>query len=206
MKQLRIGDIDLQGVKAVVFDLDGTLYDNRLLIARLALADPRHALWMLADRQTRKKLKGVDFGNAKSFYQGFIDEISKKTGISFEHIKDWYINIYTSHILKVLRKHYKVADYVEPLLKALRDRGITIVIFSDYGCVDDKLRAIGLLPELIDHREVTADFGGLKPCKGAFERLLLKLGLSAQEVLMIGDRDESDGEGARSIGMRFIKV
>lgn len=206
MKELSIDDIDLRGVSAVVFDLDGTLYDNRWLIVRLAFADPRHALWMLADRQIRQKLKGVDFGDADSFHKCFITEISSKTGVPFERIKDWYRNIYTPHILRVLNRHYKVADYVEPLLRALRERNIKTVIFSDYGHVDEKLRAIGLSPELVDYRLATTDFGGLKPCKGSFERLLLSLGLTATQTLMIGDREESDGEGARSVGMRFLKI
>lgn len=206
MKNLLIEDINLEGVKVVVFDLDGTLYDNNWLITRLAFADPRHALWMLADRKTRKKLKGVDCETAEGFYHAFITEITRRVGVDYERVKDWYVNIYTPHILRVLHKHYKIADFVEPLMKALRERGIKTVIFSDYGFVDNKLKEMGLDPELVDYRLATGDFGGLKPCKGAFERLLTFLGVTAQETLMIGDREESDGEGARSVGMRFLKV
>ena len=44
-------------IKAVIFDLDGTLYDFKDLPKRLIWAMPTHALRLGADRKIRKSLK-----------------------------------------------------------------------------------------------------------------------------------------------------
>ena len=40
-------------ISAVIFDLDGTLYDNKRLPLRLILADPLNVLTLAAERKAR---------------------------------------------------------------------------------------------------------------------------------------------------------
>ncbi len=45
-----------------------------------------------------------------------------------------------------------------------------------------------------------------KPEPALFEAGLARLGTAAQETVVIGDNDETDGLGARQLGMRFAKI
>ena len=48
--------------------------------------------------------------------------------------------------------------------------------------------------------------GGLKPCKESFEKICRALDLHPEECLMVGDREDTDGDGAKSVGMAFEHV
>ncbi len=206
MKQLRIEDIDLEGVKAVVFDLDGTLYDKHHLAWYLIFADLRHALWIHAERIARKKLKGQDFGDADTFYKTMFSYISEKRNVPYQAVKEWYNESYMPSMTEILYTHYQAADYVLPLLKQLNESGIKTIVLSDYGCVEDKIRAIGLEPKMFDYCVSAPELGGLKPNKQLYERLLKLMRVKPKEAMMIGDRMDTDGEGAEAAGMRYMII
>ena len=88
----------------------------------------------------------------------------------------------------------------------LREKGVKIVVFSDYGFVEEKLNAIGFDLQWADYLFDAPSLGGLKPCREAFMNVCKKIGIEPQHSLMIGDRDDTDGDGAKSVGMRFVKV
>ena len=46
--------LDLDGIKAVIFDLDGTLFDKKNLPLNLIMADPLYALVLKNERTARK--------------------------------------------------------------------------------------------------------------------------------------------------------
>ena len=92
------------------------------------------------------------------------------------------------------------------ILKELNKRGIKTAVFSDYRCVEDKIRAIGLEPKLFDYCEAAPELGGLKPNRTLFERLLKIMRVKPEQALMIGDREDTDGQGARNGGMKYLKV
>ena len=206
MKKLTADNMDLRGIKAVVFDLDGTLYNKRFLPLYLILGDLRHVLLLASERNAKRILKGQAFENGEVFYRTLFNHISRYQHVPYMVARDWYFGRYLPLTIRILEKHYQARPFVEPLLKELHKRGIKTVVFSDYRCVDEKLAALGLDPDEFDYRESAMDLGGLKPNKRLFEHLLETIGVTAQETLMIGDRRDTDGIGARSVGMRFIKV
>ena len=132
--------------------------------------------------------------------------MSRLCGVSPKRAQQWYEQDYMPLMVRLLERYYNVDSFVVPLLKELRRRGILTVVFSDYGLVDDKLRALGADPELFDFRLAAPDMGGLKPNRQLFEKVLSEVGVSAGEALMAGDREDTDGEGARAVGMRYINV
>lgn len=197
---------ELKHLRGVVFDLDGTLYDNKRLPLHLILADPRHMFILQAERKARKSIKGRDLVTQEAVYDSLFSLIAAANGCTREHAADWYHNRYMPLQAAVLSLHYVPRPLVRELFEAIRAQGKKVVIFSDYGSCAEKLEALGIEPAWVDHVFDAPSFGGLKPCREAFTRMLEAAGLIASETLMVGDRDDTDGEGARRVGMQFFNV
>lgn len=206
MRQLQVSDINLRGIRAVVFDLDGTLYDKRTLKWRMVRTNLGHLQLLAAERKSVAALRGRCYGSGAEFYKALFEAISSRCSVTIAEVREWYMYHYLPDMVTLLKKHCKVAPYAPPLLAALRQRGIRLAVFSDYGCVEQKLEALGLQKGAFDALFSAPDMGGLKPCTVLFEKVLSELGVQPSEALMIGDREDTDGEGARAVGMRFINV
>ena len=159
-----------------------------------------------SERNARRKLKGQFFGSPDAFYESLFAHIASHQNIPALYAKQWYFGEYMPLMVSVLEKHYHADSFVVPLVTELHKRGIRVAVFSDYRCVDEKLRAIGLDPELFDYRLASPELGGLKPNRQLFEKVLSAIGVGASEALMIGDREDTDGAGARSAGMRYVRA
>jgi HAD superfamily hydrolase (TIGR01549 family) len=189
--------------KAVIFDLDGTLYDKSGLAMRLVWSQlHRGALSLLKrEREVRKELRGKHFASEDAFYKAFFSRFDKP-----EFARRWYFDQYMPDMVSILRKHYRIATWVESQMLELRARGLKVVVFSDYGSVQQKLEAIGFRLAWADYLFEAPALGGLKPCKESFEKICQTMDVLPKECLMVGDRQDTDGNGARSAGMAFVYV
>ncbi len=198
--------LNIDNIRSVVVDLDGTLYNKRFIAVRMAIADLRHARLMLAERKVRKQLAGQYFGSEDNVYTTLYQLIAKKTGKTELEVKDWYENTYMPTMVGVIAKYYPLTDFARNLINDCNEKNIPVIVFSDYGCVKEKLQALGLSPQQFAHIYAAPQLGGFKPNKEAFVKLLQTLNLKAEETLMIGDRIDTDGIGAQSVGMPFYQV
>lgn len=186
-------------MKAVIFDLDGTLYDKSGLVKRLIWSQIlRGHLFMLGhERDVRRRIKGVDFGDEQNFSTAFFNLFHNPNA------KEWFYRYYLPDTVRILQRHYQVAPWVEQMVKKLRERGIKVAVFSDYSFVREKLEAIGFEIDWADYLFEAPVLGGLKPCKESFEKICRTMDVQPSECLMVGDREDTDGDGARSVGMAF---
>ena len=189
--------------KAIIFDLDGTLYDKSGLARRLVMSQlQKGGLRMLKrEREVRKALRGRHFASEEEFYEAFFALFPHP-----EQARRWYFEEYMPDMVRILRKHYRMAPWVEAKILESRANGQTVVVFSDYGCVREKLKAIGFHLDWADHLYEAPALGGLKPCKESFEKICQEMGLKPSDCLMVGDREDTDGDGARNAGMAFQRV
>lgn len=194
--------------KAVVFDLDGTLYNQtklRLNMAvRLGLYYVSHPfrikeLFVLKYfREVRDKWDeirvddaGVD--DAQYAYVG------GKKGVSAEYVERVVKKWIYDNPLDLLGKYRneRLHSYIEGLQAAK----IPVVIFSDYP-IEDKIAALSIKPDGMycpgDERNID-----LKPSPMGLELILNDFALAPEEILMVGDRDEKDGEAARRAGVDY---
>ena len=195
--------LNLEGVKAVVFDVDGTLFDKTRLPFYLVLADPLYMFVLNNERKARKTLAGVYFGDERTYYETLYGKVAVMSHISSKRVKWWYNHRYMPNMIRVLQRHYKLRPWVSQLLPELRAQGIKVAVFSDYGCVEERLAILGFDPSWVDFITDAPRMGGLKPCKEAMLMVCNKLGVTPSESLMIGDRNDTDGEVAQRCGMKF---
>jgi putative hydrolase of the HAD superfamily len=95
---------------------------------------------------------------------------------------------------------------VLPALGELRERGLTLVIASNWDCsLPDWLRPTGILA-LVDGVVTSAEVGAGKPDPRVFERALQVAGAEPAEALHVGDRVDNDVEGAAAAGVRGLLV
>jgi putative hydrolase of the HAD superfamily len=95
---------------------------------------------------------------------------------------------------------------VEPALRDLRERGVTVVIASNWDCsLPEWLGPTGIL-ELVDAVVTSAEVGAAKPSPRVFERALGLAGVDAAEALHVGDKVDNDIEGAAAAGIRGVLI
>ena len=197
-------------VKAIVFDFDGTLYDFSFIPIRLILREPYHLFRIRADRVVRRQLRGMDFGTTQAFEAEYNRRMSKMTHLTEEENFTWYQNTYIKKtMLKVLKRSYKIRDGLKEFIARLRNKGIEMVVLSDYPFVKEWMLAVGMDQELVSFFSriySTQEFGCLKPAKRAFDEIAKAMAVPPENCLVVGDRADTDGEGARNSGMQFIQI
>jgi putative hydrolase of the HAD superfamily len=95
---------------------------------------------------------------------------------------------------------------VLPALGELRERGLTLVVASNWDCsLSDWLEPAGIT-ELVDGVVTSAEVGAPKPHPRVFERALAIAGVAPSEALHVGDKLDNDVQGAAAAGVRAVLV
>ena len=191
--------------KLVVFDLDGTLYDKRGLSLRMVLHAPWDLMKMRAERQTRARMRGLWLG-AENFAQTYNEQLAHRTGCTLLQAKEWYEQRYMPLMVKLIGQCQPLGEWVLPFVQDCQQKGIKMVVLSDYGFAKEKLQALGLEPSLFDWVVSAPELGGLKPAAELMHHVAERMGVAVEDCLVIGDREDTDGEMARCCGAQFRKV
>ncbi len=195
-------------VRAVVFDVDGTLYDQGSMRRRMAMALILHCLqhpreWRLLRtvktfREIRETLGEEEVGDVARVQYTRPAERLAIDPATVRQVAEYWLGERPLAQLRACR-----APGIDALFAALRDTGRRIAVFSDYS-IEDKLAALGLEADLCVSA-LDPDVDRLKPNARGLERILERLALPPEACVMIGDRDDRDGEAARRVGMPFVR-
>lgn len=194
-------------VRLVIFDLDGTLYDQRCIRRRmlweLGLYLLRHpsdlaVLEVIAEfRRARERLADEDAERIRELqYQRPASTLGVYPEQVAEVIGEWIEERPLKHLLRC-----RFAA-VEELFERLRESRKRIAVFSDYP-VQAKVRSLGLNPDFIAAAE-DPEIDRLKPHPAGLEYLMRRSGFTPEQCLMIGDREDRDGACARRAGIRYL--
>jgi FMN phosphatase YigB (HAD superfamily) len=204
------------GIRAVLFDVDGTLYSQTPLRALMAAelawealrrGSPRRARQLArvlrAFRHTREALR--EEGNPSALLEALqYEATAARIGVDAADVRalvgEWILERPLKHIPRARR------GGLLPLLGALAERGVRVGALSDYP-VDAKLDVLGVtryfsLALCTTDRAINA----FKPHPKGFRHACDVWGLGPEEVLYVGDRPEVDGAGAAAAGMRCVIV
>lgn len=196
----------MKNYKLVVFDLDGTLYDKRGLSLRMVLHAPWNICKMLRERKVRATMKGAWLGDKEAFYQAYFQRMATRLYSSAAVAKQWYTDSYLPLMTKLIGKYQRMGEWVMPFIAECKEKGVKMVVLSDYEYAEEKLRALGLDPALFDWVVSAPLLGGLKPAPELMQVVVERMGVMPQECLIIGDREDTDGEMAQRSGAQFRKV
>ena len=196
----------MKNYKLVVFDLDGTLYDKRGLSLRMVLHAPLDIRNMQAERATRASMKGIWQDNEKHFYDTYFQRMAARMHCSATIAEQWYNQRYMPLMVKMIGKYQPLSEWVMPFIAECKEKGVKMVVLSDYEYAEEKLRVLGLNPELFDWVASAPLLGGLKPAPELMHIITERMSVAPQDCLVIGDRDDTDGEMARRTGAQFRKV
>jgi len=191
--------------EAVIFDLDGTLYDKKR-IALYSMLKQWKTLYILNhSNKIRRELKGRDFENKENYFNYFYSRIAEKTSMSEKEVEQWYISSFYPGFIHILKKHYRAQKNMNQLLDAISEK-IPMAVFSDYGCVDERLDALNIDRNLFKMSGGSEDYGVLKPSARPLLHIASQLGISAEKILVVGDRTDTDGKAAEKAGMMFYHI
>ncbi|MCX7877744.1 MAG: TIGR02253 family HAD-type hydrolase [Ignavibacteria bacterium] len=189
-------------IKAVIFDLDNTLVD----FMRMKHNAVEAAIKAMID-------SGLDYPD--TLIREKIDEIYNEKGIEYQQVFDnllqYFLGKVDYKILSAAIVAYRTAREAElntypkviPTLIQLIKMGIKLGVVSDAPSREAWLRLsyIGL-HHIFDAIVTFDDSGERKPSPVPFNLLLERLGVKAENALMIGDWAERDVVGAKSVGMK----
>lgn len=185
-----------ENIAVVVLDLDGTIYRKPRIGLYMFAKQWRHLPLLIAERRWRKAQR-------QALVTGGVMPPRPVPEL-------WYRTSYLPSMVDVIAKHYKPALWLQPLMDECKQREIPVVILSDYEAVTEKLRVLGLQPEAFDAILASGDFGTIKPDPKLGEILAAHISKNAavnwQQVLFIGDRQDTDGLLAQALGAQFVLV
>ena len=185
----------IDGLKAVIFDMDDTLYGEKEYvrsgyrqIARILpqVENAEEKLWSLFEEK-----------------KPAIDELLKQEGIDSEELKQECIRTY-----RYQKPVIHLYEGVEMLLKELRSRGFLLGIITDGRPEGQRAKIVALgLETLVDEIIVTDELGGTefrKPNPAAFQKMKEKMDVEYKEMCYIGDNIKKDFIAPEQLGMRTI--
>ena len=196
----------LEGLRAVAFDLDGTLYPNYRLFVRLLpllCAHPRfyRAFALVRGELHRRGERGEAPGGP--FYDEQAALMAKILGEDPAAIKQkTQVLVYRGW--EGLFGRVALFPHVRETLEALRAGGLGLALLSDFP-PDRKITLLGL-EGLFDALLSSEETGALKPSPLPFAALERALGVEAGAILYVGNSPRYDAAGARRAGMRTALI
>lgn len=198
-------------IKAVVFDLDNTLYDydecDRFAMVQLKKYcmdlfqindDEFDQKYFLSKEITKKRLGTVGASHNRMLYaQTFLELLNEKPVSRALELYDIYWN--------AMLLHMKPYHYVQPLFQQLASTGIKIAVLTDLTVhiQHRKIQKLGI-EGYVDAIVTSEEAGREKPDPVMFELMTKKLNLKSHQLLMIGDDVEKDITGAKAAGMHSV--
>jgi len=201
--------IDLSDIKAVLFDLDDTIFDHRK-VQKLSLKE--------LYRDYHHVFSGIPF---RDFYSAYIHNneilwaliergaISKKQ-LRLRRISDFlrefnldasFASEMTRHYLTIYSRFSFLIPGVKSTIRYLYKKYMLGIITNGFFDIQSvKIDRLGF-SHLFKSIVLSEDAGAMKPQPEIFRKAISELGCSAEECIFVGDSYDSDIIGARHTGM-----
>lgn len=184
-------------IRAVAFDVDGTLYPNsRMYLASLGFA-MRNMSLLRRFQKVRRQMR--DIRPIEDFYALQAQMLARE--LKKDHVQTRQIidrEFYGSW--ESVLDHVALYPGVIELLAGLRDRSVPLGVLSDFP-VERKLKKLSV-SQYFDVALGSESVGYLKPAAEPFETLVRELGIQPHQLLYVGNSYEYDICGAADLGIQ----
>jgi len=184
-------------IKAVAFDIDGTLYRNSAMYLYSVPFAIAHLRFLLAFSEVRKEIRRIRPIENLCLLQAQMT--ADRLGWTPDRARE-AIDRLVYHEWERTFRHIRLVPGVTDLLSSLRARGIPVVAMSDFP-VERKLGLLGL-EDAFDFAFSSEDTHYLKPNPEPFLKILDLVSLEPTDVLYVGNSHAYDVIGAGRIGMK----
>jgi len=193
----------LQGIAAVTFDLDGTLYPSYRLNVRLLPFLCRHWRLIAAFGKARTIIRREQEKSPASAMPGFYDYqaqviadlLHTQPGETKEKINSLIYHGWEPHFSKI-----KLFPHVREFLAELRAARLKLGLLSDFPA-KTKLENLRLA-DCWDAVLCSEEIGAIKPAIRPFAELARALECPPEQILYVGNSDSYDASGAKRAGMK----
>lgn len=188
--------------RAVIFDLDDTLYPERAYVLsgfRAVSVWTSVELGMEADEVFIELIGIHDQGERNLIFNRWLECHGKP----IETLLPRMIGIYRNH-----RPVIKPYEDVPELLQSMRRSFLLGLLTDGFGSVQRLKLEATELGGFFDEILFTDDLGreSWKPSLRPFEIIVARLGVAPSEAVYIGDNPQKDFFGPRSIGMKTVRI
>jgi putative hydrolase of the HAD superfamily len=194
----------MTGIRAVVFDLDGTLLDRKSAFETYMLEQAERFAARLGD-VTRERFIDAAFrtdlnGTAPrtAAFQQMAAELGLDERLATELVADYKVGFPAT---------CRLFPGAMETLRSLRADGLRLGLITN-GSVSmqsRKLDAVDLRP-VLDAILISEGEGVRKPDAAIFHRAAERLGVESSVCVFVGDNPEADVRGAKRVGMRAVWV
>lgn len=189
---------NLGEIKAIAFDIDGTLYRNSSLYSRLVFHFVFNFSLFRKFNAVRKEMHTIT-EPLPNFKDVQAQKMADRLGSSKENAYMAIDRISYGGLIKYFER-IKPCKGVVQFIKNIKEHNLKIGILSDFP-PEQKGELWGILP-YCDVILGTEEVGILKPAAYPFQLLSQELGVKPEEILYVGNSHKYDVEGARNAGMK----
>ncbi len=202
-------------IRAIAFDVDGTLYPQHSYYWRMFLSGVKAPLLSRAYNRARVAYR-KEQGESQTVPEnraGYLDRLCRlmlakpgrevSSSSSLARIRSRVERIFYGSWVRLYR-HVPARKGMRETLLSFRERGYKLAVLSDFPLAG-KLEALHVA-DLFDVALSSEDTGYLKPDARVFRLLSEKLGVKPCEVLFVGDSYQKDVIGSRGAGMHSCLI
>ena len=199
-------------IRAVGFDLDGTLYPATALYHKLIGKGLPNIRFLIAFGRVRRELRAMltaqefrarGIRGIEELHRYQAELVAKRLRADPERT---YHEIETFFYTNAVEPFAMINPYpgVAGLLDQLRSSGLKMGALSDFPC-ERKLELLGLANKF-DVTMTSEETGFVKPDRASFDLLAQRLGVSNNELLYVGNSEPYDVQGSLGAGMRAALI
>jgi len=198
---------ELDKVKGIIFDLDGTLYRMRWYMRPFlaAMLFP-HIMRLPRFLKIRGTYAGVDLQSSDTLYKEVVRKLAPIEKTSENVLLHWIDKHFYKAFVNVMFFLKNSRPHANKTLQSLKQHGYKLAVLSDYDRIPERLDKLNIDKSVFTIMTSSESFGALKPSPVPFINIAENWNLDPSEILVIGDRDDTDGEGARRAGMKFMHI
>jgi putative hydrolase of the HAD superfamily len=197
------GSLDREMIKAIIFDMDGTLYASDKIRKQFAGAA----------YHTLSKTGHISIVRAQKLIEERRAALQEKSGFPVPYtltLRSFNIPISVWHEENIRffdpRDYLRKDDQLKRALTALKNDFRLAVMTNNNRVQTERVLEALALSDIFDRVFTYNSFEVLKPDPAFFEKSATALDIDPQSCLFVGDRYDVDLQPARKLGMQVLEV